>query len=115
MLVEQRIYTVSPGKLKEYLRLYEEHGVAVHTELLGHWLGCYVTEVGPLNQVVHLWGYRDFEDRLLRRERLAGDPRWRDYLARAAGLVVQQENRILQPAAFTPAAPALSPDLSRAG
>jgi hypothetical protein len=115
MLVEQRIYTVAPGKLRDYLRLYQEHGVAVHTEVLGHWLGCYVSEVGTLNQVMHLWGYSDFEDRLLRRERLAQDPRWRDYLARAAGLVVQQENRILQPAAFTPAPAALSPGLSKAG
>lgn len=109
MLVEQRIYTVAPGKLKDYLSAYQTHGVAVHTEILGHWLGCYVTEVGPLNQVVHLWGFASFEDRLRRRERLAADPRWRDYLRQAAGLVVQQESRLLQRAPFTPAAAALAP------
>jgi hypothetical protein len=112
MLIEQRIYTCAPGKLKGYLAVYEAHGVAVHAEILGHWLGCYVVEVGPLNQVVHLWGFEDFEDRTARRARLANDPRWRNYLNEAAGLVVQQENRLLQPAAFTPALPALIPFLS---
>lgn len=111
MLVEQRTYTVAPGKTREYLDLYQAHGVAVHVEILGHWLGSYVTEVGPLNQVVHLWAFESFEDRLRRRELLARDPRWRDYLARAAGLVVQQESRLLQSAAFTPVPPAQQPRL----
>lgn len=109
MLVEQRTYTVAPGRLRDYLQLYQAHGVAVHTEILGHWLGCYVSEVGPLNQVVHLWGFESFEDRLQRRERLAADPRWRDYLARAGGIVVAQECRLLQPAAFTPVLPQQHP------
>lgn len=109
MLVELRIYTVAPGKLKDYLAVYQAHGVAVHTEILGHWLGCYVTEIGALNQVVHLWGYDSFEDRLRRRDRLATDPRWRDYLRQAAGLVTQQESRLLQRAPFTPAAAPLTP------
>ena len=115
MLVEQRTYTVAPGRLRGYLQLYEQHGVQVHAEVLGHWLGCYATEVGPLNQVVHLWGFASFEDRLARRDRLQADPRWRDWLGRAAGLVVQQESRLLLPAPFTPAAAALSPGRAAAG
>lgn len=109
MLVEQRTYTCAPGRLRDYLRLYEEYGVQVHAEILGHWLGCYVVEVGPLNQVVHLWAFSSFEDRLARRERLAADPRWKDYLARAAGLVVQQESKLLTPARFTPLPAAQQP------
>ena len=109
MLIEERVYTCVPGKLREYLSVYQTHGVAVHVEILGNWLGCYVSEVGNLNQVVHLWGYKNFEDRLDRRARLAEDPRWRNYLKEAAGLVTHQENRILQPAPFTPAAISLRP------
>jgi hypothetical protein len=109
MLVEQRLYTVAPGQLKAYLSAYQAHGLAVHTEILGHWLGCYVTEIGPLNQIVHLWGFASFEDRLERRERLAADPRWHKYLREAAGLVIQQETRLLKRAPFTPAAQALAP------
>lgn len=111
MLVEQRTYTCAPGKVREYLQLYQDFGVQVHAEILGHWLGCYVTEAGPLNQVVHLWGFSSFEDRLRRRSQLAADPRWRDYLVRAAGIVVQQESKLLLPAPFTPVPPAQSPSV----
>lgn len=109
MLIEQRTYTVAPGKLRDYLSLYESDGVQVHVELLGTWLGCYVTEIGTLNQVTHLWRFESYEDRMRRRQRLAGDPRWKAYLAKAAGLVVQQENRLLNPAPFTPALAPLQP------
>jgi len=109
MLIEQRVYTVSPGKLKDFLSVYQTYGVAVHTEILGHWLGCYVSEVGTLNQVLHFWGFPNFEERLERRGKLTSDPRWREYLKHAAGLVTHQENRILQPAPFTPRPEALSP------
>jgi hypothetical protein len=109
VLLEQRIYTVAPGKLRTYLAIYETDGVKVHTEILGHWLGCYVAEVGTLNQVVHLWGFADFEQRAVRRARLMADPRWQAYLAKAAGLVVHQENRLLLPAGFTPVPDALTP------
>lgn len=109
MLIEQRVYTVAPGKLRDYLAIYESDGVKVHVENLGTWLGCYVTEIGALNQVTHLWGFDNYEERLRRRQRLLADPRWRAYLAKAAGLVVQQENRLLNPAPFTPALTPLQP------
>ncbi|MBG9390490.1 NIPSNAP family protein [Caenimonas aquaedulcis] len=109
MLIEQRTYTVAPGKLRDYLHLYEKHGVRVHAENLGHWFGCYVSEIGPLNQVVHLWGFESFEDRMRRRAALAADPRWTEYLRIAAGLVVQQESKLLQPSAFTPALAPIQP------
>ena len=102
MLIEQRTYTVAPGKLRDYLSLYEKHGVGVHVEHLGLWFGSYVSEIGPLYQVVHLWGFESFEDRMRRRAGLAADPRWIEYLRIAAGLVVQQESKLLQPTAFTP-------------
>lgn len=109
MLIEQRTYTVAPGKMREYLRLYGELGVRVHAEHLGRWLGCYVSEVGPLNQVVHLWAFESFEDRMRRRAQLAADSRWTEYLRAAAGLVVQQESKLLQPAPFTPALAPVQP------
>lgn len=115
MLIEQRVYTVVPGKLRDYLAVYEREGVQVHVEILGHWLGCYVTEVGPLNQVTHLWGFTDFEQRSQRRARLAADPRWKAYLTSAAGLVVHQESRLLQPAGFTPPLEPVSPGPARPG
>jgi hypothetical protein len=112
MLIEQRVYTVVPGKLKQWLQVYETYGVAVHTEILGCWLGCYVSEIGTLNQITHLWGFPTFEERLECRAKLTTDPRWAEYLKQGAGLVSHQENRILMPAKFTPEPVALKPILS---
>lgn len=100
MLIEQRTYTLDPGKMRQYLATYEKEGLEIQKTILGHWLGCMVTEIGPLNQVIHLWGFSSFEDRLARRARLMADPTWQGYLAKVAGLTVHQENRILLPAAF---------------
>ena len=35
MIVEQRTYTLYPGKTPEYLRLYESEGMAIQTRILG--------------------------------------------------------------------------------
>jgi hypothetical protein len=56
-----------------------------------------------LNKVVHIWGYEDLDDRLDRRAKLAAHPDWPAYLDVALPLIVEQENRVLIPASFSPA------------
>ena len=43
-----------------------------HLPLVGYWL----TEVGPLNRIEHLWAYESLADRAARRGRLMGDTEW---------------------------------------
>ncbi|MCJ0764380.1 NIPSNAP family protein [Variovorax terrae] len=100
MIVEQRLYTFHPGKLQEFLRIYEAEAMAVQLEYLPHMLGYYVTEVGLLNQVTALWGYASMQDRMDRREALFADARWIAYLDKVRPLMSAQECRLLRPAAF---------------
>ena len=101
MIVEMREYTLQAGKVPEYLALYEREGLAIQREILGHMVGYYSTEVGSaVNEVVHLWAYESFEDRLARRRRLAADPGWQAYLQKMRPMLVEQRNRILNPAGF---------------
>ena len=58
MIVEERIYTLHPGKVPEYMRLYEQEGFKVQGPILGKLVGWYQTDFGPLNQIVHMWAYR---------------------------------------------------------
>ena len=96
-----REYTLQAGKVPEYLRLYEEEGLEIQRDILGHLVGYYSTEVGPeVNQVVHLWAYESFEDRVTRRRRLAADPGWQSYLRKMRPMLVEQRNRIMNPAPF---------------
>jgi hypothetical protein len=63
-------------------------------------LGYYVTQIGPLNQVVHLWGFENLADMEQRQAALAGDPGFANYLAVTDGLVIAQEDRIMRTVEF---------------
>lgn len=102
MIVEERIYRIRSGKLRDYLTLVQTEGLAIQQPILGNLIGYFVSEIGPLNHVVHMWGYADFEDRTVRRQRLSEDPRWQAFIPKLATLIETAENRILLPTAFSP-------------
>lgn len=102
MIVEERIYTLHSGQAPEYLRLYEAEGLGIQRRILGRLVGYFSTEVGPLNQIVHLWAYRDVAERAERRGRLVADEGWRAYAKKIRPLIVTQESKILVPAPFSP-------------
>jgi len=102
MIVDQRTYTIQIGLLRDFLALYAAEGLSVQVEHLGPPLGYYTTEVGDVNEVVHLWQYADMADRERRRAALEADPRWLAYRrkAAAAGQVLRQRNAILKAVDF---------------
>jgi NIPSNAP protein len=102
MLFELRTYTIRPGRLPAYVSDFERRGLPIITryaELIAYW----VAEVGALNQVVHVWAYRDAAHRAEQRARLYSDPDWTEgYLPTALDDVQHQESRLLTAAAFSP-------------
>jgi len=102
MIVDERSYRLVPGKLKEWQALYEKEGLPVQSRILGNLIGFFVTEIGTLNTIVHLWGYENFAEREKRRAQMNADPAWQAYLAKAAPFVQRMENRILTPLPFSP-------------
>jgi NIPSNAP len=102
VIVDERTYTIHIGKIPEYLRLYQAEGLEIQKRTLGNLIGYFVTEVGPLSTVVHLWAYDSMEERTKRRAALAADPAWQAYLGKMQPLVTAMENRILTPTAFSP-------------
>ncbi|TCG07966.1 NIPSNAP family protein [Paraburkholderia steynii] len=102
MFYEIRTYTVQPGKLKEYLQNFEAEGLPIisrHAKLIGWWY----TEVGTLNQVVHIWAWESLDERVKRRAALLEDPNWMNrFIAKATPLLIDQESRIMLPASFSP-------------
>jgi hypothetical protein len=58
MIYEMRVYTLQPGKVPEFQALIEKEALPViskYSKLVGWWS----TDVGPLNEVVHIWAYED--------------------------------------------------------
>jgi hypothetical protein len=100
MLVEERMYTLQTGKVPEYLRLYQEEGMALQTKHLPAMVGYYFTEIGTLNMIVHMWAYDDLQHRAECRAKMAADPEWQAYVKKTQPLILNQETRILNPAPF---------------
>ncbi|XP_045608885.1 protein NipSnap homolog 3A isoform X2 [Procambarus clarkii] len=93
-LYELRTYTLYPEKMREFLTLTEEHLHlrTAHSKLLGYW----TSEIGGLNQVVHIWEYESLTHRAEVRARLAGDPEWLGrYVSCVIGMWQQQDNVLL--------------------
>ncbi|MCW0001503.1 NIPSNAP family protein [Pararhizobium sp. YC-54] len=102
MIVEERDYTVKPGKLPKFVSTYEKLGLPIQLEHLGNLLGYFTSEIGELNHVVAWWSFESLDDRQMRRGRMLADPRWADYLLQVTDLIDLQKNRILSPVAFSP-------------
>jgi hypothetical protein len=79
-----------------------EEGLAIQQPILGNLIGYFVTEIGPLSHVVHLWGYDSLDDRSRRRGLLAANEDWQAFTIRLSALIETMENRILLPVNFSP-------------
>jgi hypothetical protein len=107
MIVVHRAYAVLPGRMAEFLAVYEALGYPLQRKHLGEPIGFFASmDIGDLNEVVHLWSYRDEADRAARREALKAEPGWQAYLDAAMPLLQRIESKTLTPAAFSPAIPA---------
>ena len=67
MIIDHRTYELQPGRLRDFLALYEKEGLPVQLKHLGNLVGYFSTEVGNVNEIVHIWGYEDLADRTGRR------------------------------------------------
>jgi hypothetical protein len=90
--------------MPKWLALYEEVGLPVQLRHLGNLIGFFQNEIGTLNQVVHLWGFDDLNDRQRRRAEMAKDPLWHEFMRRneELGALMHQESKIVTPVRFSP-------------
>lgn len=100
MFVEERCYRLLPGAAQDYLLLYERRGMAVQRRYLPTMLGYYLSEIGDLNEIVHLWGHDSLDAREANRHAMRQDPDFQAYWSAVRPLIVRQKTRILRPAPF---------------
>ena len=70
MIIEHRTYTLPHGGMDAYLARYRELALPLQMRHLGRLLGFFVSDIGTLNQVLHIWAYDSMADREARRAAL---------------------------------------------
>jgi hypothetical protein len=105
MIYELRTYTVKPGTIGDMVKAAGTMARDIRGDNYGKLEGYWITEIGPLNQVMHLWSYENFEARARLRGELVKIPRWSgEYLPLIRTMLVRQDIRLLN-AVRPPVAP----------
>lgn len=102
MFLDHRTYTLPHGRMQEYLDRYAAEALELQRRHLGCHIGSFVSEIGQLNQVIHMWGFASMAEREARRTRMEQDPAWIAFRDNNAGTFLAQETRILRATAFSP-------------
>ncbi|NGM44083.1 NIPSNAP family protein [Rhodobacter sp. SGA-6-6] len=102
MYYELRTYRLKNGALPEYLRLVRDTGLAIQKRHLGTLVAYFHSDIGPQNEILHIWQFDSLDDRAARRERLAADAEWQAFVPALAALIEVAENRIMRATDFSP-------------
>ena len=92
---ELRWYRAQVGRLGEWLDHFK--AVMPTREKYSHNVGLWQTEVGQLNEVVHMWAYRDLNERAAARAKALADPDWQAFLGKSLPLLVSMQSIVLIP------------------
>ncbi len=97
MIYEVRTYTLQPGGTPTFEAGFEKSlpNRLKYSELGAFWH----TEVGPLNQVIHVWPYEDLAHRTDIRAKSSQEPDWPP---NTGGVTLSMESQIFVPAPFSP-------------
>jgi hypothetical protein len=102
MIFDVRTYDIAPGKLKAFVDVFGTYGKPV-ADKHGLKLVCFLTtKIGRLNQVLHIWQYEDLMQWEKLRTSRDADPGWAVYRDKNAGMIVRQEDKIMDGAPFSP-------------
>lgn len=97
---ELRWYRTLVGRTGEWASLFKD--ILPLREKYMRRVGFWTTEIAQLNEVVHMWVYRDLNERREARARLAQDPAWQAFLGKSGSLLAHMQAIVLYPAAHSP-------------
>lgn len=97
---ELRWYRTHTGKVPEWMELFK--GILPVRGRFMRRVGVWQSELGPLNEVVHMWAFRDLNERAAARAKLGQDPEWQAFLGASTPLLAHMQAVILYPAAHSP-------------
>src|SRR5256885_4786390 len=97
MIYEIRTYRIAPGSLAEVEKRFGEG--YEHRKKYSELTAFLHTEIGPLNEIVHIWGYRDLPERARIRSEAAKDANWPPKIGE---FIRAMKSEIVMPFSFLP-------------
>ena len=97
MIYEIRTYQIAPGSLAEVEKRFGEgyEYRKKYSPLTAFWH----TEVGPLNEIIHVWGYESLQERAKIRAEASKDPNWPPKISE---FIRKMRSEIINPFDFVP-------------
>ncbi len=97
MIYEVRTYSLTPGSLAEVEKRFGEayEYRKKYSQLAAFWH----TEIGPLNEIIHVWPYQNMDERARVRAETAKEPNWPPKLG---DFIRAMQSEILVPFPFSP-------------
>lgn len=99
MINELRMYTTRPGKMMHVVNASATVAQKIRNgdtygKLVGHWS----SEIGRMNQYIHMWEYKDVEEMRNLRYQLSSREDWKNKFVPLVGpYILNQEIRVLKP------------------
>lgn len=97
---ELRTYRAHTGRALDWVAQFK--AILPTREKYMRRVGFWQTEIGPLNEIVHMWAFRDLRERAELRAKLGQDPEWQKFVASSVSLLAQMQSIILLPSPHSP-------------
>ncbi len=103
MIYDFRMYTLKPGTTQDYMAAVRELALPIRQKYGVKLAGWYYSEIGELNQVVHIWAFNDEAHMAEAKGKVAADPDWTGKnLPRVHDLIESQKTYLMMSPDFAP-------------
>ncbi len=97
---ELRTYRTKVGAVPRWVEMLTS--VLPLREKYSRICGLWITEAGQLNEVCHIWPYKDLNHRAQVRAAANADPEWQAFIAESAPLLEEMHSTVMLPAPHSP-------------
>lgn len=103
-LYEKRTYRFTVGCMPEVVRLYRDEGWPALQAggFAANLVGYFISDTGPLHQLIHLWRFDDDDARREFWKRIYLDAEFMEFVVKLRPLLETQEVQLLSPAPWGP-------------
>lgn len=101
MIYELRTYKLAVGVLPQFLEIVAKERLPILADHGLVPLGFWSTDIGNVNEVVHLWAHEDLNQRQERWASDSRDPRNAVVIPKVGPMILEMTTKILSPTSFS--------------